>query len=165
MRFAMNTEDYGSNVQKHHGDAVPVQPAVFTKEEPREFYPQPSASADIVIKDEFVVSSEDYTGSSALVPPSTAPTSHNIQKNNEDVVPVQPTVVIKKEPIEYVPEPFPHEDKGIQNVKKVNSDAVSLQPAVVVKEEPRSKMSSPFPIKTTSGLLLLYHHPLIPPLM
>ncbi|GIY63584.1 hypothetical protein CDAR_442431 [Caerostris darwini] len=48
----------------------------MTRQEPIEFDPQPSASADIVIKDEFVVSSEDCHGISADVPSCTEPTSH-----------------------------------------------------------------------------------------
>ncbi|GIY69375.1 hypothetical protein CDAR_470541 [Caerostris darwini] len=61
----------------------------------------------------------------------------SIQKNNEDVVPVEPLVVIKEEPTEFVPEPFPSEDKDIQNVKEDNGDAVPVQPAVFIKQEPR----------------------------
>ncbi|GIY69420.1 hypothetical protein CDAR_470821 [Caerostris darwini] len=64
------------NSKKDNEDAIPVEPAVVVKQEPTEFYPEPSASADIVIKDELVVCSEEYTNSSADVPPSTEPTSH-----------------------------------------------------------------------------------------
>ncbi|GIZ01753.1 hypothetical protein CEXT_173451 [Caerostris extrusa] len=49
---------------------------VFIKKEPIEFDPEPCTSADMVIKHEFVVCSEDFSGSSADVPPSTEPTSH-----------------------------------------------------------------------------------------
>ncbi|GIY69416.1 hypothetical protein CDAR_470801 [Caerostris darwini] len=143
------------NVKQDNGDAVPVQPAVYIKEEPREFYPQPFASADVVIKEEFVVSKKDYTGSSAIVPPSTEPTSHvtlsvagltsnqqpdnllvNFRRKKEDVVPIDPPVVIKEEHDEFVPEPFPSEDKDIKNVKKDNADAVPVQPVVFIKQEP-----------------------------
>ncbi|GIX66912.1 hypothetical protein CEXT_185101, partial [Caerostris extrusa] len=65
------------NVKKDHGDAFRVQPVVF-KQEPIEIDPQPSASADMIMKDEFVVSGEGYSGSSADVPASVEPTSHVI---------------------------------------------------------------------------------------
>ncbi|GIY69382.1 hypothetical protein CDAR_470601 [Caerostris darwini] len=69
------SEDKGiKNVKKDQGDAVSVQPVVFIKQEPIEFDLQ--SSADVVIKDEFVVCSEDYIGSSTDAPPSTQPTSH-----------------------------------------------------------------------------------------
>ncbi|GIZ01853.1 hypothetical protein CEXT_469681 [Caerostris extrusa] len=47
-----------------------------SREEPIEFDPQPSTPTDIVIKDEFIVCSQDYTGSSTDVPTCTQPTSH-----------------------------------------------------------------------------------------
>ncbi|GIY35527.1 hypothetical protein CEXT_411041 [Caerostris extrusa] len=61
---------------KDNEDASRVEPAVFVKEEPIEIDPEPSVSADIVIKDEFVVCSEDYTSSSVHVPPYSEPNSH-----------------------------------------------------------------------------------------
>ncbi|GIX97853.1 hypothetical protein CEXT_722121 [Caerostris extrusa] len=64
------------NIIKDNGDTVPVGPTVIIKEEPMSFDSEPSSSADIVIKDEFVVCSEDDTGYSADEPPSTEPTSH-----------------------------------------------------------------------------------------
>ncbi|GIY85148.1 hypothetical protein CDAR_16331 [Caerostris darwini] len=65
---------------KDNGYTVPVKPTVVIigrpSLEPISFDPGPSASADIVIKDEFIVCSEDDTGSFADVPSSTVPTSH-----------------------------------------------------------------------------------------
>ncbi|GIY63588.1 hypothetical protein CDAR_442451 [Caerostris darwini] len=55
-----------------------VQPEVFIKQEPNEYDQQRSVSADMVFKDEFVVSDEDYSGSSVLVPPSFEPPFHVI---------------------------------------------------------------------------------------
>ncbi|GIY69400.1 hypothetical protein CDAR_470711 [Caerostris darwini] len=60
----------------------------------------------------------------------------NFKKNNEDVVHVEPPVVIKKEPVEFVPDPSTSADVVIQNVQKDNADAVPVQPAVFVKQEP-----------------------------
>ncbi|GIY81370.1 hypothetical protein CEXT_198901, partial [Caerostris extrusa] len=62
------------NIKKDIGDTVPVEHPVVIKVERMNFDPEPSA--DIVIKDEFVVCSEDDTASSADVPPSTEPTFH-----------------------------------------------------------------------------------------
>ncbi|GIZ02786.1 hypothetical protein CEXT_572651 [Caerostris extrusa] len=97
------------------------------------------------------------------------------KKKNKDVVRVQPTVVIKEEPVEFVPESFLSENKGIQNIKTDNG--VPVQPAVFIKQEPIDldpkpsaftdvviMMSSLFPRKTTSCPLLMYRHPLNPPL-
>ncbi|GIY63590.1 hypothetical protein CDAR_442461 [Caerostris darwini] len=62
------------NAKKYNGDSIGVYPAFVVKEEPIEFDPEPSA--DTVFMDEFVVSSEDYTGSCAHVPPSSKHNSH-----------------------------------------------------------------------------------------
>ncbi|GIY51477.1 hypothetical protein CDAR_394511 [Caerostris darwini] len=95
-------KDSKKNVKKSNEDVVPVEPTVAVKEEPIQSDPEPLASldigiedigdavpviikeqpisfdpgssADIVIKDEFVVYSENDT--SADVPPATVPTSH-----------------------------------------------------------------------------------------
>ncbi|GIY81368.1 hypothetical protein CEXT_198891 [Caerostris extrusa] len=73
---AANRNSYSLQCQKGNGEAVPVELAVFIKEKLINFNPEPSTSADIVIKEEVVVCSEDYIGSSADVPSSTEPTSH-----------------------------------------------------------------------------------------
>ncbi|GIY85146.1 hypothetical protein CDAR_16321 [Caerostris darwini] len=65
-----------TNVKTGNGEAVPVELAVFIKDKLINFNPEPSTSADIVIKDEVVVSCVDDTKSSADVPSSTEPTSH-----------------------------------------------------------------------------------------
>ncbi|GIY35531.1 hypothetical protein CEXT_411081 [Caerostris extrusa] len=53
-------------------------------------------------------------------------------KNNEDVTPVEPSVVIKEEPMEFDPEPSTSADIVIQE----KGDAVPVQLALVVEEEP-----------------------------
>ncbi|GIY99358.1 hypothetical protein CEXT_224631 [Caerostris extrusa] len=62
--------------------------------------------------------------------------SMRIKKNNEGVVPVEPIIVIKEEPVDFLPEPFISKDKHIKNIKKDNEDAVRVQPVVVIKQEP-----------------------------
>ncbi|GIY69408.1 hypothetical protein CDAR_470751 [Caerostris darwini] len=56
--------------------------------------------------------------------------------NNEDVLPVEPPVVIKVEPVEFVPEPSTSAEIVTQNVKKDHGDAVPVQAAVFIKQEP-----------------------------
>ncbi|GIX80507.1 hypothetical protein CEXT_306001 [Caerostris extrusa] len=46
-----------------------------SRRNPSRFDPEPSASADVVIKDEFVVTMKTTLGLLLLVPPSTEPTS------------------------------------------------------------------------------------------
>ncbi|GIY85152.1 hypothetical protein CDAR_16351 [Caerostris darwini] len=62
----------------------------------------------------------------------------NVVKNKEDVMPVEPTVVIKEEPIQSNPEPLSSEDKVIKNVERDNGEAVLVEPLVVIKEQPIS---------------------------
>ncbi|GIY69404.1 hypothetical protein CDAR_470731 [Caerostris darwini] len=76
MEFVPEPSTSAAIVIQDNRDAVPVQSAAFIKEEPIEFDPEPCTSTDRVIKDEFVVCSEDYIGSSVDVPPCTEPTSH-----------------------------------------------------------------------------------------
>ncbi|GIY99355.1 hypothetical protein CEXT_224601 [Caerostris extrusa] len=136
------SEDKGiQNIQKKNEDVVPVEPAVVIKEEPvQEFDPQPSASADVVIKDEFVVSGEDYHGSSALVPPSTESTSHvtlsvaclGLVKN--------PTTDNKSNCRKFL---SLMNISGFYNVINDNEDVTPVGPSIVIKEEPVEFDSDP----------------------
>ncbi|GIY85134.1 hypothetical protein CDAR_16282 [Caerostris darwini] len=91
-----------SRMSKDNGNAVPVEPTDFIREEPIDFNPELSASADIVIKDEFLFCSDYNTDSSADEPPSTEPASQvtrGLLGYIGDTVPV----VIKEQPISFDP--------------------------------------------------------------
>ncbi|GIY85156.1 hypothetical protein CDAR_16391 [Caerostris darwini] len=55
----------------------------------------------------------------------------NVVKNKEDVMPVEPTVVIKEEPIQSYPERLASEDKDVKDI----GDSVPVVSPVVIKEQ------------------------------
>ncbi|GIY85150.1 hypothetical protein CDAR_16341 [Caerostris darwini] len=60
----------------------------------------------------------------------------NVIKDKEDVMPVEPTIVIKGEPIQWNPEAFASDDKDVKNVTKDVGDTVLVGLTVIFKAEP-----------------------------
>ncbi|GIY45733.1 hypothetical protein CEXT_544981 [Caerostris extrusa] len=98
----------------------------------------------------------------------------NGKKNSKDATPAEPAFVIKEEPIEFDPEPSTSAEIVILNA---NEDTFSCRTRRRQKRNPSSstqnhlhlqilssRMSLSFAVKNTLAVLLLYHHPLNPPL-
>ncbi|GIY69389.1 hypothetical protein CDAR_470641 [Caerostris darwini] len=106
-----------------NGDAVPMQPVVFIKQEPIDFDPQPSTSSDIVIKDAVPVQPAVFIKQEPInFDPEPSTSSDIVIK---DAVPVQPAVFIKQEPINFDPEPSTSADIVIKDEFVVCNEAFS----------------------------------------
>ncbi|GIY99362.1 hypothetical protein CEXT_224661 [Caerostris extrusa] len=99
--------------KKNSKDATPAEPAFVIKEEPIEFDPEPSTSAEIVI-----------------------------QNANEDAFRVEPAIVIKEEPIQFDPQPSASADIVIKDEFVVSNEHYTGYSALVPpSNEPTSHVT------------------------
>ncbi|GIY69380.1 hypothetical protein CDAR_470581 [Caerostris darwini] len=101
------------NGKKNSKDVTPVEPAFVIKEEPIEFDPEPSTSAEIVI-----------------------------QNANYDAFRVEPAIGIKQEPIQFDPQPSASADIVIKDEFVVSSeDYTGCSVLVLSPTEPTSHVT------------------------